>query len=93
MCTPQVHHTLSYARRLTIASVHAGFLLTVLTVDGPIQVKLPCNLDDDMNIVIENKGVPTPDGRGIHHVIAVLSHVPASVCPTHVFFDVLVCSV
>ncbi|DBB03068.1 hypothetical protein WJX77_010513 [Trebouxia sp. C0004] len=45
-----------------------GFILTVLTVDGPIQVKLPCNLDDDMNIVIENKGVPTSDGRGIHHV-------------------------
>ncbi len=46
----------------------AGFTLTVLTVDGPIQVQLPCNLDDDMNIVIENKGVPYPEGRGIHHV-------------------------
>ena len=76
---------LSYARRLTITSVRAGFLLTVLTVDGPIQVKLPCNLDDDMNIVIENKGVPTPDGRGIHHVNAVLSLVSASVCLTHAF--------
>ena len=48
----------------------AGFKLTVLTVDGPMEVQLPCNLDDDMNIVIENKGVPTPEGRGIHHVRA-----------------------
>ncbi len=85
-----MHHTLSYARRLTITSVRAGFILTVLTVDGPIQVKLPCNLDDDMNIVIENKGVPTAEGRGIHHVNAALSHVPGSVCSTHVFSDVLV---
>ena len=91
--TTQMHHTLSFARRLTITSVRAGFLLTVLTVDGPIQVKLPCNLDDDMNIVIENKGVPTSEGRGIHHVNAVPSHVPASVCATHFLFDVLVSSV
>lgn len=48
--------------------VAAGFKLTVLTVDGTIEVQLPCNLDDDMNIVIENKGVPYPEGRGIHHV-------------------------
>ena len=48
--------------------MHAGFTLTVLTVDGPVKVQLPCNLDDDMNIVIENKGVPYADGRGIHHV-------------------------
>ena len=46
----------------------AGFKLAVLTVDGTIEVQLPCNLDDDMNIVIENKGVPYPEGRGIHHV-------------------------
>lgn len=46
----------------------AGFKLPVLTVDGLIEVQLPCNLDDDMNIVIENKGVPYPEGRGIHHV-------------------------
>lgn len=46
----------------------AGFRLAVLTVDGPLEVQLPCNLDDDMNIVIENKGVPYPQGRGIHHV-------------------------
>lgn len=45
-----------------------GFKLAVLTVDGPIEVQLPCNLDDDMNIVIENKGVPYPHRRGIHHV-------------------------
>ncbi|KAL3160201.1 hypothetical protein ABBQ32_010962 [Trebouxia sp. C0010 RCD-2024] len=45
-----------------------GFRLAVLTVDGPLEVQLPCNLDDDMNIVIENKGVPYPQGRGIHHV-------------------------
>ena len=48
----------------------AGFKLAVLTVDGTIEVQLPCNLDDDMNIVIENKGVPYPEGRGIHHVIS-----------------------
>lgn len=45
-----------------------GYVLTVLTVDGPVEVELPCKLDDDMTIVIENKGVPYPDGRGIHHV-------------------------
>ncbi len=80
-----------------MTSVRAGFLLTVLTVDGPIQVKLPCNLDDDMNIVIENKGVPTPDGRGIHHVNAVLSHVqnavfshvPACVCLSNTCFSLM----
>ena len=33
-----------------------------------MEVQLPCHLTDDMNIVIENKGVPYPDGRGIHHV-------------------------
>ena len=48
--------------------VCVGYVLTVLTVDGPVEVELPCKLDDDMTIVIENKGVPYPDGRGIHHV-------------------------
>lgn len=45
-----------------------GFVLTVLTVDGPLSIELPCKLQDDMSIVIENKGVPYADGRGIHHV-------------------------
>lgn len=48
--------------------MHAGFMLTVLTIDGPVDIELPCTLDDDMTIVIENKGVPYAEGRGIHHV-------------------------
>ena len=55
---------------LVVKCRFAGFKLTVLTVDGPMEVQLPCNLEDDMNIVIENKGVPTPEGRGSHHVRA-----------------------
>lgn len=58
--------------------VAAGFKVAVLTVDGTIEVQLPCNLDDDMNIVIENKGVPYAEGRGIHHVSLSQHHALAT---------------
>ena len=64
----QVPQTCALSHLLIVTCHSAGFKLTVLTVDGPMEVQLPCNLEDDMNIVIENKGVPTPEGRGIHHV-------------------------
>ena len=54
-----------------------GFVLTVLTVDGPLSIELPCKLQDDMSIVIENKGVPYADGRGIHHVRSAQSDADA----------------
>ena len=70
----------------------AGFKLAVLTVDGPIEVQLPCNLDDDMNIVIENKGVPYPEGRGIHHV-SLISTLPACCLSwRHLHISMFICN-
>ncbi len=54
-----------------------GTRLTVPTLDGPVKVTVPPGTQPDAMLRLRNKGLPTPDGRGMGDLILRLQvHIP-----------------